>query len=416
MLRRLIIQLARLGDLVQSYPVLTSLHHSHLTQPLDLLCPLPLVPLGEMFPGLGRVFPWNGEDWHELAKTKSANCEYPVEEAKKYLSKSEFPAYSLAYNLNNHPRGILAGHLLSQHVVGPGENGPMNPTLPPWAVYLREVARARGDNRIHLADAFCGLCHVAPPSDVPWLIPPDISLPVDLEGLVTQQSFLNIGIILGAGDADRRIPLAVWQEFIQSCTERIPHSRVLLIGGSGEREASLVLEHNLAAQTRNQVINCCGRTSLPQLAAIFNHCQWVVGSDTGPLHLGVMCGARAIGWYFSQARVHETGPYGVGNYVWQHQSHLSQDHAGAYESMPERSLPHHWPVVPTLDLMQEEPRESIQEEWALWTSHRDDWGVFYTQGGDPDPEVFQRREIWERLSQPSSLNTILSSSPEMITG
>ena len=45
----------------------------------------------------------------------------------------------------------------------------------------------------------------------------------------------------------------------------------------------------------------------------------MIGSDTGPLHLGVACGARAIGWYFSRARVHETGPYGVGHYVWQHQ-------------------------------------------------------------------------------------------------
>ena len=58
---------------------------------------------------------------------------------------------------------------------------------------------------------------------------------------------------------------------------------------------------------------------MPQLAHVFNRCQWVIGSDTGPLHLGVACGARAIGWYFSRARVHETGPYGVGHYVWQHQ-------------------------------------------------------------------------------------------------
>ena len=80
-----------------------------------------------------------------------------------YLSDCDFPSYAMAYNLNNHPRGILAAHLLSAHVVGAGDQGPLKSNLPPWVEYLQKVARERGNNRIHIADAFCGLSGVKPP-------------------------------------------------------------------------------------------------------------------------------------------------------------------------------------------------------------------------------------------------------------
>ena len=123
---------------------------------------------------------------------------------------------------------------------------------------------------------------------------------------------------------------------------------------------------------------------MPQLAYVLNQCQWVVGSDTGPLHLAVACGAQAIGWYFSRARVHETGPYGVGHYVWQHQEH---GHPGS------------WPVMETIQLMcRHEQVDSCSTDWNLWTSHRDEWGMFYTNNGKPDHAIGERQKIWERLS------------------
>jgi ADP-heptose:LPS heptosyltransferase len=398
MSRALLIQLARLGDLVQSLPVLTSLHSVYPEQALDLLCPSPLVSLGELFPCVDRVYPWEGGEWYELASTKMTNCEQRLEQAKRYLSGFSLPTYSLAYNLNTHPRGILAAHVLSERVVGPGENGPLNPTLPAWAGYLRQIAQDRGKNRVHLADAFCGLCQVFPPSDIPYLKAPEVRLPLDLERIMNGQSSMTVGIILGAGDADRRIPLFVWQDLIVKCAELIPQSYLFLIGGEGEREAALALEHRLPAKYVNQVVNGCGRTSLPQLVRILNRCRWVVGSDTGPLHLGAMCGARAIGWYFSRARVHETGPYGVGHYVWQHERGQTRESLDDHGIRAERSSFDYWPVMETINLMREEQADPTKAGWDLWTSHRDEWGAFYTRHDKPDEAVLRRKDTWDALS------------------
>ena len=381
--RTLIIQLARLGDLLQSLPVLSSLHERFPDASYDLLCPLPLVCLGKIFPGIQQTIPWNGEDWHVLAKGWDGTLGQTFPQAIEYFSRFPSTQYSVAYNLNNHPRSILASHLLGARVVGAGDRGPLNPSCPPWVEYLRRVSYERGTNRIHLADAFCGLCGVRPPRVIPIIQGHDIELPSDLAQIANDSSFVKIGIVLGAGDADRRVPLAAWRRLIEACAEHIPNCLCVLIGGAGEREAALALEDQLSARYLSRILNCVGKTTLPQLAHLFNKCQWVVGSDTGPLHLAVACGTRAIGWYFSRARVHETGPYGVGHYIWQYQEH---------------GHPRSWPVMETIQLTRNEPVDTCLTEWELWTSHRDEWGMLYRQSGEPDHAILEREETWERLS------------------
>jgi len=414
--RTLIIQLARLGDLLQSLPVLSSLREKFPDRSYDLLCPLPLVCLGELFPGIQQTIPWNGEDWHVLATGCDRTLTQAFPQTVEYFSRFPSIPYSLAYNLNNHPRSILAAHLLSEGVVGAGEQGPVNPSLPPWVAYLRQVAGDRGTNRIHLADAFCGVCGVKPPMAVSTIQADNVDLPSELAQIVNDGSLKRIGIVLGAGDADRRVPLATWRCLIEACVEQLPNCLVLLIGGAGEREAALALEDQFSPQYLSRILNCVGRTTLPQLAHVLNRCQWVIGSDTGPLHLGVACGARAIGWYFSRARVHETGPYGVGHYVWQYQKSAILKNKELQGLDQEQELPCSWPVMETIQLMLGAQVGECSSEWDLWTSHRDEWGMFYVDGGKSDDMALQRKETWQRLSALGSRQDALLMSREMIAG
>jgi ADP-heptose:LPS heptosyltransferase len=416
MSQALILQLARLGDAIQSLPVITSLHTHFPEQQLDLLCAAPLVPLGQLFPGIHGVYPWEGEKWHSFSAMSNPDGEQQLEAAGRYLTDLAFPDYSLAYNLNNHPRSILASHVLSERVIGAGYQGPLNPSCPPWVGYLQKVARERGNNRIHLADAFCGLSGVKPPVVVPTIQACDSGLPSDLVQIANDSSLVRIGIVLGAGDVDRRVPLATWRRLIEACVHHLPHCLCVLIGGAGEREAALALEDQFSPLYLSRILNCVGRTTLPQLAQVFNRCQWVIGSDTGPLHLGVACGARAIGWYFSRARVHETGPYGVGHYVWQHRSSAIFKNIEVQGLRQKQELPYSWPVMETIQLMLDERVGECSSEWNLWTSHRDEWGVFYTNEGKSDDMVLQRKETWERLSALGSHQDAFLMPREMIAG
>ena len=402
MSRTLLLQLARLGDLIQSLPVIHSLRTHFPERQLDLLCAAPLVSLGRLFLGVDRVLPWEGERWHSFAIEAGKDKKSVVEAAGRYLEDRAYNSYTLAYNLNNHSRSILAAHLFSERVIGSGDLGPLHSNRPPWVDYLHQVACERGDNRIHLADAFCGVCGVRPPTAMPNLKPAGLELSADIEQIINDSSLVKIGIVLGAGDADRRVPVSIWKRLIEACAEHLPNCVCLLIGGSGEQEIAMAIEDQISSIHLSRILNCVGRTSLPELAHIFNRCEWVVGSDTGPLHLGVACGARAIGWYFSRARVHETGPYGVGHYVWQHQGTVHLKHSGNSQSNDQPEVPSSWPITETIELMQGLGSRKGLSEWILWTSHRDDWGTFFMNGERPDAAVLQRQKVWERLADLSS--------------
>ena len=384
--RTLLIQLARLGDLVQSLPVIASLAARYPHRSLDLLCPSPLADLARLFPGVGQVLLWNGAQWHAWAESFVGEFQPSwLREVEQYLAGLTTEPYKMAYVLNHHPRAILAGTLLATEVQGPHLRGPLDEELSPWASYLRHVAHTRGSNRIHLADTFCGLCGVTPPPAPPVLIPPSCNLPNDLAevGISAGQW---VAVAVGAGDADRSIPVAVWIEWISTLLAHEAPCAVVLVGTERDQTTALAIQDGLSPMIAGRLWDATGRTTLSQLATLLKRCHWAVGADTGPLHLATAVGTSSMGFYFSRARVHETGPYGQGHWVWQ----------------ADRALPEIWPIRPSVALLLDPAIASQQEPvagWSLWQSHHDEWGAIFRPVGDSDPQEDQRAAVWYRLSE-----------------
>lgn len=68
------------------------------------------------------------------------------------------------------------------------------------------------------------------------------------------------------------------------------------------------------------VLDLCGKTSLPQLAAVMGLADCVVSNDTGPLHLAAATGVKVVGVY-TCTKVEKTGPWGpnatsVSSRIW----------------------------------------------------------------------------------------------------
>lgn len=384
--RTLLIQLARLGDLVQSLPAFASLTARYPHRSLDLLCPAPLADLARLFPEVGRVLKWNGAQWHAWAGSFVGEFQPSwLREVEQYLTGLTTEPYKMAYVLNHHPRAILAGTLLGTEVQGPSLRGPLDEELSPWASYLRHVAQTRGSNRIHLSDAFCGLCGVTPPPAPPVLILPSNDLPGDLAevGISAGQW---IAVVVGAGDTDRSIPVSVWIEWISLLLTHESPCAVVLVGTERDQTTSLAIQDGLSPMIAGRLWDATGRTTLPQLATVLKRCHWAVGADTGPLHLATAVGTSAMGFYFSRARVHETGPYGQGHWVWQ------ADHA----------LQETWPIQASVKIIQE-PATAWQQEpvagWSLWQSQHDEWGAIFRPVRGRDLQEDQRAAVWHRLSE-----------------
>ncbi|MFA4982564.1 MAG: lipopolysaccharide heptosyltransferase II [Candidatus Omnitrophota bacterium] len=76
----------------------------------------------------------------------------------------------------------------------------------------------------------------------------------------------------------------------------------------------VALAEEIKKMMKDSPIIACGRTSLGQLAALFERMDIVVANDTGPMHLAVAAKAKVIA-LFGPTSSHITGPYGKGSYV-----------------------------------------------------------------------------------------------------
>ena len=386
--RALLIQLARLGDLVQTIPAITALKEAHEDWIVDLLCPAHLEGVGRIVPGIAAVVPWDGAAWNQRARLVEKDLlPDPVAEADAALRRIVDEPYERAFVLNQHPRAILAGALLAQKSMGAVSGGPVDHTLSPWATYVRSVANERTNNRIHLADAFCGMCGVAPPKGMKPMQVPSAPLPSDLD-VIGQSEGPWIGVLVGAGEQERRVPVTVWVRLIADCLATLPGGRVVLIGGEQEQERAHGIQLSLPSSLLGRVWDTTGRLSLPELAVALTRCQIVVGADTGPLHLAAAVGTQVIGWYFARARVHETGPYGPHHWIWQAKRGAGQG--------DELISPHRWPIDETIALLGNRSVASAPD-WSLWESHQDRWGAYYVPAGHEPVAPLERARIWNEL-------------------
>ncbi len=391
--RAVLIQLARLGDLVQSLPVIAALKASGIGL-LDLVCPASFSALASLFSHIDRVLPWDGHKWRTWADRWERAPGATMDEVNAYIRTLTDEPYPVAYNLNQHPRAVLAAHLLADRVIGPGEGGPLRKDMPPWAAYLRRVAQARSGNRVHLADAFCGLCGVRATGRAPHVPARDVRVPPDLEA-VGQDAGLWVAIVVGAGDRDRCVPPHVWTACITMLLDSDERAKVVLVGGRGERERAYVIQDGVPPLLHGRVWDAVGRTDVRGLAGLLARCQWVIGADTGPLHLGAATGAKALGWYFARARVHETGPYGEGHWVWQIEEPPMSD------DRPCPLRPHdcqlRWPVKESVELLLTGSCRSLVDGWSLWRSQLDRLGAYFTAANGPSVPDRNRDVVWEDL-------------------
>jgi ADP-heptose:LPS heptosyltransferase len=389
MRRVLIVQLARLGDLLQTVPAITAIKAADPSLTVDLLCPTPLSPIGRLLPGVDGVLEWDGLEWRHRGQAAGAglHLEY-LREAERRISELASQPYDCAYVLNQHPRALLAGALLARVVKGSRLHGPLGERLAPWASYVREVAATRRGRRVHLADAFCGLCGLYPPGKPLTLSRSSCPLPPDLEP-IGKQGGPWIGLIVGAGAAERLVPIEVWQKWIIHFVAAAPAGRVVLLGQ--ERERGRCIQDGLPSQVLGRTWDATGRTSLPELAELLARCHRVIGADTGPLHLSAAVGTRVIGWYFARARVHETGPYGADHLVWQ----AGEAENGA-EAGPFGVQPVNWPIQETVDAVLTGGVQGMAG-WSVWSSHCDRLGAYYSKAGGHQAPPREREDLWREL-------------------
>jgi ADP-heptose:LPS heptosyltransferase len=87
----------------------------------------------------------------------------------------------------------------------------------------------------------------------------------------------------------------------------------LLVGAPSDRDTC----EKIAAAARVAIPNFAGRTTIPEMATLLARCDLLVSSDTGAAHLAAAVGTTVVGLYGATACFAETAPYGNNHLILQ---------------------------------------------------------------------------------------------------
>jgi len=314
----LVINMTRLGDLLQSQPTVAGLKAQG--HRVGLACLDNFAPAASLMQGLDGLFPIPGarllarldRDWRlALAAYREALDRVRREFAPDLvvnLTPSE-PARLMAMGFG---AAETRGFALDDHG--------FNADTSAWAAFLQLAASSRGASPFNIVDIFRRIAGLsgAPGKDGEsgdggfGLRGP--SAQARTESLERLQSLLPgglngappqgyVALQLGASEDRRRWPVARFAQVAQGLAEagHVP----VLVGTAQEKN----LGQRLRAQITTPVIDLMGETDLPGLAAILTHCRLLITNDTGTMHLAAGLGVPCLAIFLATAQPWDTGPY-----------------------------------------------------------------------------------------------------------
>lgn len=288
----LILQAARLGDLIQTKRLVKSLSRKgqvHLAVDRDL------APLAQLLYPAAII---HGVNFHgsdvDLRQTRQAFAE---------LSAISF---SQIYNCNFSGLTSAVCRLFDENkIIGyrPAHHSDGGSYLSPWARIAFRIARNRSATSINLAD-FWG-----------WFTPGPVK--ADTVNPSARGGGRGLGVAL-AGRAPRRsLPPEIMAEVVRTVFFALDGPEVRLFGTALEKPLARRLARHLPAQAQEKTVDLCGRTDWPQLLAEMTDLDCLITPDTGLMHLAAHLGVPVLAFFLSSAWCHETGPYGEGHQIWQ---------------------------------------------------------------------------------------------------
>lgn len=318
-MRYCIVNLTRLGDLLQTQPVISALKaEGHL---VSLVCLENFAGAAELLRGLDRVSVLPGA---ALLARCDQSWPLAVGLLRQWVEaeQAEWPA-DCVLNLT----AGLSARLLSKLVLLPGKKllgfgldefgFGINAT--PWATYVQAASSRRACSPFNLVDGFRSMaeCEHIPPkaglNQPPQAVLEKVRLVLETElgkavGQKTEKGAAGlIGFQLGASEERRSWPTAHFAGLAADLWEKYALVPVLL-GSTGEKN----LAEHYARHASTPFIDRIGQTNLEELAASLLCCRLLITNDTGTMHLAAGLGLPILALFFATAQPWDTGPYAEG--------------------------------------------------------------------------------------------------------
>ncbi|MDR2826237.1 MAG: glycosyltransferase family 9 protein [Deltaproteobacteria bacterium] len=306
MRRQLIIQLARIGDLIQSKRLALSLKnegevHIVLDKSLEALGRL-IFPYAILHPILAHASVAQNHAHVSPGAVLSGNAH-----GFAYLAELDF---SSVYNLNRSPLSLSITSMFdAEQVIGYRlEQG--QATSSTWSKMAWRWTLDRKSSPLNLVD-FWAFFHPEP-------ITPTAVNPVACQkNIPGKGSGQRLGFVLSGRVARRSLPPEYLAAYITTLFTTHKGPAILLLGDKNEQETARRVCKYLKPALLQHLEDMSGKTSLTDLYEIISGLDLLFTPDTGAMHLAAHLGTPVMAAFLSSAWVWETGPYGLGHEILQ---------------------------------------------------------------------------------------------------
>jgi ADP-heptose:LPS heptosyltransferase len=313
----LIINLTRMGDLLQTTPLMAGLKEEHPGLRITLLVNSAFSEICRGIPFIDELIEFDMKDYQKRLLEKKHSLVENYNFIEGLISRINSREYDLTINVTHSAiSAILASFIRTKEIRGFSIDSEGHRVIKhPWMRYFFNVIPNRIYNPFHLVDMYLKIGGVKP--KIKGLIynysgeaEERASLLLEHEGI--KEGDMLVGFHLGASKSDKTWPASSYAELAGMIADAFG-AKIVLFGSSGE--ADLAGQFEMVSHVRP--VNFVGKTNIGELAALLRRCRLFISNDTGPLHIATSVGTQVID--ISTANVHfmETGPYGEGHYVVQ---------------------------------------------------------------------------------------------------
>jgi ADP-heptose:LPS heptosyltransferase len=376
MMRILVVNLTRMGDIIQTTPLLVGLRQRYPDAHLGLLVQEGFSGATQMIQSTDEILLWDQDEAYQILYEASNDLARPFLWNQSLVHRLRGEGWDLVVNVTHSSSSALLSRLLSRgEVLGIATHADgCRHVENDWAKYFFTVTGNRGVNDFNIVDLYRRIADLQSDEGVSLELKPP---PGTWESLCNR--FLPLqteaAIVLlqpGASQENRRWPTERFADVTRRIASECP-AQFVVIGGKTDQELGEHLTHLCGPGTLNLV----GITSLPELAALCAHADLLITNDTGPLHVAASQGLKSVSLFFATALPAETGPWLPGSLMLQTSMECAPcshqvlcPHVMCKESISVEAV-----VAASLHLLTGRDLSlPALEGTLLWRSRKDSWG------------------------------------------
>ena len=303
----LVLQLARLGDIFQTWPVLAALKRQYPSVELHLLARSKFAAAARGMSSIDRLWTLDTHAILEPLVDEKPAIETSLAILEELAGRLREEKFDRVINLSFSPFSSYLTHEVA------GENpetkgytrfsdGYLNIPDDGSAYFYGQVGIGK-PNRLHVTDLFAYVAGVEL-LEADWC-----SAPQRRDQCAHDDEFVLIHV--GASDRGKTLSASKWQQIAKGLLKSWSGTVVLI----GSREERAIAAEIVALSVLRRPVNLVGETSLDELVAMVGEARLLIGGDSGPVQIASLVNTPVLNISLPIVSFWETGPRSKGSRI-----------------------------------------------------------------------------------------------------